>query len=316
MSGLSAESYLSVAYDLRPSKQVERRIMLDFFQRLSGSGVPCYQFRYTGMGSIHFIDHILFHKFLGLTKLVSVERDGSIRKRVHFNQPFNVVEIEIMEIGDYIPSLSKNEKHIVWLDYDYRLSEEMIEDVKSCSYFLSSGSFVLVTVDVEPSKKSGGPLDNYKYYKDTAKNLWDPAWEADDFDRSKLPLRVLSILGKAFQEGVSGRVGMGALPCFSFVYADGHHMATLGIQLGADDEREQLAKIKQQGATYLVLNNEEPPFCIDVPVLTRRERLYLESKMPSEDYRRASHTGISKDQFNKFSKVYRFLPSYAELLLG
>ena len=316
MSGLSAESYLSVAYDLRPSKQVERRIMLDFFQRLSGSGVPCYQFRYTGMGSIHFIDHILFHKFLGLTKLASVERDGGIRKRVHFNRPFNIVEIEIMEIGDYIPTLDKDEKHIVWLDYDYRLSEDMINDVKSCSYFLPSGSFVLVTVNVEPAKNSKGPLDNYRYYRDMAKDFWDPTWKADNFDRSQLPLRVLRILGKAFLEGVSGRKGVTVLPCFSFVYADGHQMATLGIHLGSDDERGQLAKIKQQGASYLVLDYDEAPFYIDVPVLTRRERLYLESKMPSEDYSKVSQTGIQKEHFKNFAKVYRFLPSYAELLLG
>ena len=31
MSPVSARSYLSVAYDLRPSKQVERRMLLDFF---------------------------------------------------------------------------------------------------------------------------------------------------------------------------------------------------------------------------------------------------------------------------------------------
>ena len=316
MNSFSAESYLSVAYDLRPSKQVERRIMLDFFQRLSGSGVPCYEFRYTGMGSIHFIDHILFRKFLGLTKLVSVERDSSIKKRVYFNRPFNIVEIQIMEIGDYIPTLDRTEKHIVWLDYDYRLSEEMIDDVKSCSYFLSSGSFVLVTVDVEPAKSSKGPLDNYRYYRDTAKDFWDPAWQIDDFDRSQLPLRVLRILEKAFLEGVSGRKGVSALPCFSFVYADGHQMVTLGIQLGSDEERGQLENIKQQGASYLVLDQEQSPFYIDVPVLTRRERLYLESKMPSEDYRKVSQTGIEKEQFKNFGKVYRFLPSYAELLLG
>ncbi len=38
MSEASAQSYLKVAYDLRPSKQVERRIFLDFFRRLAGCG--------------------------------------------------------------------------------------------------------------------------------------------------------------------------------------------------------------------------------------------------------------------------------------
>ena len=151
-----------------------------------------------------------------------------------------------MDIGDYIPTLDSAEKHIVWLDYDYRLSEDMIKDVKSCSYFLSPGSFPLVTVDVEPAKKSGGPLNNCKYYKDTANDLWNPTWKAEDFKKSKLHLRVLSILGKAFLEGASGRRGVRVLPCFNIVYADGHQMATLGIQMGTDEERSHLETLKEQ----------------------------------------------------------------------
>ena len=65
------------------------------------------------MGSVHFVDHILFHKFLGIDKLVSVERDEDIARRVEFNRPFGNVEIEIMEIGEYIPKLAYDEDHIV-----------------------------------------------------------------------------------------------------------------------------------------------------------------------------------------------------------
>ena len=316
MSPVSAKSYLSVAYDLRPSKQVERRMLLDFFRRLAGCGAVVESYRYTGMGSIHFMDHILFHKFLGIDKLVSVERDEDIERRVHFNRPFDNVELKIMEVGDFIPQLSKEEKHIVWLDYDYRLSEDMIEDVRACASHLSVGSFVLVTVDAKPPKNSTGADDNFSFYKNIASQFWKLEWTQGDFSNELLHLRVLDLMGSVFLEGVAGRRGVDVLPCISFVYADGHQMVTLGVQIGTHEEAAHLERVKNEGAVYLVTGFGEEPFYIDVPVLTRRERLVLEAAMPSNDLKKGLTVGVSKEEFEKFSKVYRFLPSYAELLLG
>lgn len=273
-------------------------------------------YRYTGMGSIHFIDHILFHKFLGIDKLVSVERDEEIERRVHFNRPFDNVELKIMEVGDFIPELSSEEKHIVWLDYDYRLSEDMMDDVRACSRHLSVGSFVLVTVDAEPPRASAGSSDNFSYYRKIAEQFWRLEWTQSDFANELLHLRALDLLGSVFLEGVAGRPGVQALPCISFVYADGHQMVTLGVQIGADQEAADLERVRNEGAEYLVTGFGENPFYIDVPVLTRRERLTLEAAMPSNDFKKGLTTGVSEEEFEKFSRVYRFLPSYAELLLG
>ena len=316
MTDVSTKSYLSVQYDIRPSKQVERRMFLDFFRRLASSGTPVEQYRYTGMGSIHYVDHIMFHKFLGIQKLVSVEKDTEIEQRIQFNRPFKCVEIQMMEVSEYLPTVDPEEKHILWLDYDNRLSRSIIDDVRSSARYLSKGSFVLVTVDAEPSKDSSGPAKEYDRYKQTSGELWDPKWSISDFERGELQHRSLDLLGRALREGVSGRPGVKALPCFSFAYADGHQMATIGVQFGGDEEKRILDSIAEQDVNYLVLDFEEMPFCIDVPVLTRRERLHLESVMPSDDYRNAQIIGIEEEEFRNFAGIYRFLPTYAELLLG
>ena len=315
MSEASTKSYLKVAYDLRPSKQVERRILLDFFRRLAGCGVAIEEFRYTGMGSIHFVDHILFHKFLGIDKLVSVEHDEDIESRLQFNRPFDNIELKIMAIGDYIPQLDKCEQHIVWLDYDYQLSETMINDVVSCANYLPIGSFILVTVDATPHKELKNAKDNYEYYLEVAKDLWKPDWKYTDFVKGKLHLRVVDLVARAFKEGVVGRPKVRALPCFSFVYSDGHQMVTLGVQLGGDQEDEKLDHIFGE-VEYLTRDFGNTPFKIDVPVLTRKERLHLESVMPSKDYSKIRSSGLDQDLFDKFGRIYRFFPSYAELLLG
>ena len=315
MSVESTQSYLKVAYDLRPSKQVVRRIFLDFFRRLAGGGVPIEEFRYTGMGSIHFVDHILFHKFLGIDKLVSVEREEDIESRLQFNRPFDNIELKIMSIGDYVPQLDLGEQHIVWLDYDNRLSESMVNDVVSCANYLPIGSFMLVTVDATPHKASNGAKDNQKYYLKAARDLWKPDWKYADFANGRLHLRVIDLVARAFKEGVAGRREVRALPCFSFVYSDGHQMVTLGVQLGGEREAENLDHI-DKGVEYLIRDFGKTPFKIDVPVLTRKERLHLESVMPSKDYSKVRSSGLNRDAFDKFGRIYRFFPSYAELLLG
>jgi len=133
------ESYKKVHYELRPAKQVERRILVDALQALATAGFPIRDYQYTGMGSIYFIDFMLFHRLLGLTRMLSVEYDTQIRKRVEFNRPFDCVDIKIAPVGEVIPTLSKDLKHLVWLDYDDILSGSQLDDVCLAAAFLPIG---------------------------------------------------------------------------------------------------------------------------------------------------------------------------------
>src|SRR5689334_16559424 len=94
------ESYLKVAYDLRPAKQVERRMLLDCLQRLARVGFDLPDYQYTGFGSIHFVDFVMLHKLLGMRNLLSVEYSAAIEKRVEFNKPFGLINIEMKSISD------------------------------------------------------------------------------------------------------------------------------------------------------------------------------------------------------------------------
>src|SRR5688572_9613488 len=96
------ESYRKVFYDLRPSKQVERRMIVDVLQELAEAGIRLRDYEYTGFGSIYFVDFILLHRLLGLRKLLSVEIVASAEQRVRFNKPFGDVRVEIGAIGDVL----------------------------------------------------------------------------------------------------------------------------------------------------------------------------------------------------------------------
>ena len=123
------ESYLKVPYDLRIAKQIERRMIIDGLQILSCAGFPIADYQYTGLGSIFFVDFIMFQKFLGIHRMLSIEFSKKIRKRVKFNRPLGSIRTEHGRIGDFIPHLNKDLKHFVWLDYDYPIDENVITDV-------------------------------------------------------------------------------------------------------------------------------------------------------------------------------------------
>ena len=47
-----SKSYLSVHYELRSAKQVERRMLIDALHTLGEDGFRISDYQYTGMGSI------------------------------------------------------------------------------------------------------------------------------------------------------------------------------------------------------------------------------------------------------------------------
>src|SRR4051794_37783351 len=98
-------------------------MIIDALQVLSEGGFRIRDYQYTGFGSIYFVDFILFHRSLGLTRLLSVEIDTTIPKRLSFNRPFAQVQIQIDPISTVIPKLDQDIKHLLWLDYDTRLNK-------------------------------------------------------------------------------------------------------------------------------------------------------------------------------------------------
>jgi hypothetical protein len=108
-----SSSSLRVPYDLRLAKQVERRMIVDVLQRLAVSGFPIRDYQYTGFGSIFYVDFVMFHKLLGISRLVSIEADISIERRARFNIPFACVHLVIGPAATVIPALDRDKRHLL-----------------------------------------------------------------------------------------------------------------------------------------------------------------------------------------------------------
>jgi len=310
-----SSSALIVQYDLRPAKQVERRMFVDAFQRLAQVGFKIKDYQYTGFGGIYFVDFIIFHSLLGISKMVSMEHDATLEGRVKFNCPFKCVDAKIDVSTNIIATLARNDKHILWLDYDYPVTEGILDDVYLAGSQLSCGSILIITVDVEPpDKESEEPRKSQEYFNSEA-GKYTGTLSVGEFTKSKLPNTNKFVLMQALKDGMSGRANEEYLPMFHFQYADGHKMLTIGGVIGSSIEKEALDNMNVEGAEYLRREPDSEPYEIKVPPFTRRERYLLDPHMPCEGAWQPDDFKFPDEHIEIYREIYRYLPVYAELLI-
>ena len=292
-------------------------MIIDAFQIMSREGFRIGDYRYTGFGSVSFVDFILFHRILGIDRMTSVEHDENIRKRIEFNKPFGRIEIRFGSFSNYISEFDPDLGHIVWLDYDFIIDEDVISDVSLTAAQLSVGSIFLVTVDVEPPKTSDeGPDGWFAYFDDIASSYFNLEWSADYFTLTNLPTINVQLIYNAIREGLAARSNVEFAPVFNFLYKDGHLMATVGGVIVGRKEKRMLDACDFSRASYVRKDLNASPYFIRVPRVTRKERLALDAVMPCSDGWKPKEFELSDEDVTAYREIYRFFPSYAELLLG
>ena len=309
------KSYRSVNYDLRPAKQVERRMIIDTLQRLASQGLPIRDYQYTGFGSIYFVDFILFHRILGMHRLLSAEGEKSDEDRVMFNRPFDCVKVVMEYARDVIPTLKTDRKHLLWLDYDQKLSQDQLLDIRLASSHLPCSSMLLITVDVEPPDKNGTPAEWQEYFREQGGLFYDSTLTVQDFAADNLPFINRHIVSRAITSGLTDQPGLQFLPLFNFLYADGHQMLTIGGIIGSSKELRMIRKSKLATIHYIRRSFKRKPYQIKVPCLTRKERLYLDLYMPCDEAWTPTEFGLESEELAAYREIYRFFPAYAELVL-
>ncbi len=320
-------SSIKVPYDLRPRKQVERRMMAHVFQLLAEAGFPISTYRYAGFGAFFFVDFILFRRILGINDMVSIEHDFEHENRVKFNRPYKDIDLKLQSSTDYISQITKDKKYILWLDYDDPIAMDDIVDLETAASNLSSGSVLIATFDVDfdkvndnkirdalPENKSQEWLNRFQ--KECG-DFFKPTWAISDFRASIVYKRTLEIAESAILSGLSVRKGISFEPVFNFIYADGHEMLTVGGIISSDEEKRRLRMIDWQELPFVRRRLNIEPFQIEVPVLTRKERLYIDSHMPCEPgwVPNPNDFEIEPEAIEAYRQVYRYCPLYAELFL-
>lgn len=151
-------SFEKINYILRPRKQIERKIFIDIFNKIQQrqNEINLRDYRYIGMGSVFYYDFILFHKNLHINKMISID-DSLLKKRFDFNKPYNFVEFENMASTEFLGQYSKEDKIILWLDYDkgiyneksFLINNTILDDLKLITEKVTKKDFFIITIDVK-----------------------------------------------------------------------------------------------------------------------------------------------------------------------
>lgn len=320
-------SFEKINYLLRPSKQVERKLIVEALQKLSKGGYFIHDYSYLGLGSIYYADFILFHKYLLIDSMICAEK-ANVPKRMEFNKPYAFIDLRKGAVSDVIPTLNRTRKHLVWLDYDYILDQEKLDDIRGCLYTLAPGSILIITVTADPIHLSGlldpveakGMTDEEKQ-KQACSRLSDligihlgRSLNLGDISKRELPHTIAVAVRNYINTCLASRSEMEFFQLFNFAYADNMQMLSLG---GIIDTRGAIENINASGIYDIGFTTSgENPVRISVPPLTIREKIWLEKHMvKNPDPPAELAFEIDMESVETFVKYYRHYPVYYETLV-
>ena len=308
-------SYEKINYLLRPAKNIERKMLGEAFRRLAEFG-KLDSYRYVGFGSTYFGDFYVFHRHLGLRRMVSIEQDEANQARFRFNRPFVCIRLEFGKSNDILPTLSWNQKTILWADYDGRLDSSVLTDLTSFCASASAGSVIVVTVNAMPDKPTE---DRVKLLRARvgAESVPPDVSQVSLADWGTAAVYQRIICNHVSQR-INERNGGLAEPrqllykqLFNFRYADSAKMVTVGGVIYERRQKDILKRCAFEKNLEFVKTGAEH-YLIETPNLTFREIHHLDSQLPKKDAKRLKSKSIPGADVEKYAKIYRYFPRFAE----
>ncbi|RED25793.1 hypothetical protein BJ123_13026 [Rhodopseudomonas thermotolerans] len=314
---MSKRSFEAINYMLRPNKNVERKLIVATLKKLQPQfDIP--KFRYVGFGSMWFSDFVLVHRYLNICDLITIENQKSRKKRVEFNKPFACIEVRMDEAAIALGDVLDGKQSIVWLDYDGPLKSAMTGDLETAVGEMVSGSMLLVSVNasvdqLRNQKLQGEEVEANVYLADICEN--EELLNSElRLTANEFPALAAQILHDRIKSAVlEKKPGCEYVPIWSYRYADGVTMVTVGGMIADHMDRDKLRA--SDASTFAAATGREL-FDIDLPVLTEKEKRALDKLLPSEeglDPRRLEFE-LRPSEVAAYQRFYLEYPIFGELV--
>lgn len=319
-----SHSFEHIDYSIRRAKYAERRMLRDIFRRLRPFG-QVEDYEYIGLGSVWFSDFLLFHRSLGIKKMISIEKAEGAKERFEYNRPFHI-DLRFGHTSKMLPKIDLDGRKVIWLDYDDALRPEILRDVRTVASKAGSGSLLAVTVRCSSSRETDqfrseraegdesdtrSPstrfLSNFSDFS-VRDDIIDADLEGYVFGRLSLELINDQIDDVLSKRKIAERGLIKRLPVCSFEYSDGTQMATAVMLLVGKSEEALVAECDFQSLDFI--DGTEPVY-INVPNITPKEFRDLERQLPLPSGTALDRGFVPADQVTQFVKFYRYLPNYA-----
>lgn len=304
-------SYEMINYKIRPAKSIERKMLCESFGRLNYFA-PINEYRYIGFGSPFFADFTLFHKQLGIQKMISIEKDEENESRFLFNKPYKCIEMRFGDSNEQLPEIEwETNKNIVWLDYDGHLEKKIFEDIHTVLFNATSGSVVIISVNVHLRKGQEVALLNKLLQDKMPEGLTNSDleyWKAAEVCKNIIDNNIIEVLEDR-NKTESNKFKFQQL--YYLGYADGAKMLTFGgiIYQESDTQVLELCKFTDD---MPYINKSNHINIIDVPSLTFKEVRHIDSQLPHELLSEVSSPGVQEGDINRYAQIYKYFPAFSE----
>jgi hypothetical protein len=335
-------SYRDINYSIRPAKNIERKMLIEAFRRLSFID-DLKNYRYIGFGSTYFSDFELIHKELNITNLISIEADLGSAPRFEFNRPYSCVNLKFDYSYNILPTLNYDTRDIIWLDYDGIFNKYMLDDIDTVISNVKMGSVFLISLNVENPKLilcEDEKLDHQKRKEKTQKKLEEvneilqgylnisdeiSPLNIDNsiFKKWNFAKKCTQVINDQIHKSIQNRSsieknGLTYQQLFNFHYADGSKMLTIG---GIVFDNELVESVKNCHFDKLdFIRKGDEALEINVPNLTFREIKYLNkyislddiTKFPKDVSGKTIDTIVPPKEIKMYHEIYRYFPTFSE----
>jgi len=320
-------------YHLRPNKAIERAVFIEFLSKANRL-FPIIESQYIGLGGIHLEDFRILHSTFGMTDMLSIEENADIHHRQEFNKPIACIDCKNKSSDSFIAEFERRARTIAWLDYTSpRQIGSQLREYMALLEKMENGDILKITLNAnakslyDPSsldkKLSEDEVNKLRLEKFRARlaELSPEPIKAEMMNTKKYP----GVLVRALQQ-VTDRVFNGSNlllhPVTSFMYADSENrMLTLtGVVLRREEvhvyeETCQLSKWEFYNPNWVL------PQIINIPDLTLKERMAIDSLLPSQDDEHL--TGKLRQWFSEgeiplikeYVRFYRHFPHYSKIVI-
>ena len=331
-----------IPYHLRPNKSVERNIFLNLLSMINGyNAIDIKECVYIGFGGPFLEDFKNIHARFGTRDMYSLESDPMIFERQKFNSPLKCIEMTNFTSREFIDGYSITKNAIIWLDYTS--AEDIFDqfvDFKTILERTVENDVIKVTLNANP-RTLGTPHSDelmgltsleqeeavrkyrLKILRERLSDFFYPATKPEMMTDKKMAEVLVKSLKIAVDAGLMLKRAYIFQPLCLFSYADsGNTMLTAtGIILKNDKKATEDFLLKTGiGNWPLARTNWESPIRIDVPDLTVKERVHLDSMLPPNepadlDVICKSVAFIKRSQIENYVDYYRFYPYFSKILL-
>lgn len=329
-----ASSFEKINYNLRPNKSIERKMMCEALSRLSFIE-HLNKYRYIGFGSPYFADFILIHKSLGITDLISIEKEESKKNRFEFNIPYSGIKMHYGHSTTIIPNLELDKKkNIIWLDYDDKISDFMFSDIDSFFLNAKSGSFFIISVNVEQDYP---PWDSTTKEKKITLKEFRLTELVERIGKSRIPVEFIDLnfntnnLIDVSREMINRQIAATLInrngnhkdlieykQLFNFVYKDNATILTVGGLIFDKSQKSIIPKMAFEELPFIQESAES--YKIQSPNLTFREIKALDKALPDSmeqnngkfKNKKLQKIPLIPTDIKNYSKLYRYFPNFTE----